>query len=87
MASDGLLSYAKTGKCRICQRVRKTDLYVKPVGEVRQGYAAGHIWECKDVKDCEKVALERANDSTRPGGELIKISLRQGRFKEYKVFG
>ena len=54
MASDGLIKRAKTGKCRMCQRVRNTNDQVKAVGEVLHGYATGHIWECKDVNDCEK---------------------------------
>ena len=86
MASDGLLNYAKTGKCRICHRVRKTDWQVKPVGEVRHGYATGHIWECKDVTDCEEVARKRMNDKSRPDCKLIEINLQHGRFKTYKYF-
>lgn len=43
MASNGLDSTAKSGKCRICQRVRNTSKYLKAVGEVRHGYATGHI--------------------------------------------
>ena len=86
MASDGLTSYAKTGKCRICYRVRKTDIQIKPVGEVRHGYATGHIWECIDVEDCERVANERANDKSRLDSKLIEIALRQGRFTEYRVY-
>ncbi len=86
MASDGLLDYAKTGKCRICYRVRKTDAQVKPVGEIRHGYATGHIWECIDVEECEKAAKERLNDSKyRPYRKLIEIALHQGRFDSYKV--
>ena len=84
MASDGLTSFAKTGKCRICQRVRSTNDKVKAVGEVRHGYATGHIWECIDTEECDKVANERLNDEKyRPYRELIRFALKQGRFKEY----
>ena len=86
MASDGLSNYAKTGRCRICRRVGKTDIKVKPVGEVRHGYATGHIWECIDVVQCEKVAKERIADKTRSDNRLIEIALQQGRFTEYKIF-
>jgi hypothetical protein len=85
MASDGLLNRAKKGKCRMCYRVRCTDKHVKAVGEVRHGFATGHIWECKDVDECEKVAIERMNDKTRSDRHLIKIEFERGRFKEYTV--
>lgn len=86
MASDGLLSYAKKGKCRICQRVRKTDTHVKAVGEVRHGYATGHIWECRDEVECNRVATERMNDKLRPDSSLIEIALNRGRFKEWVYY-
>lgn len=86
MASDGLLNYAKTGRCRICYRVRKTDLYVKPVGEVSHGYATGHIWECIAIDNCEKMAHKKMNDKTCLDSKLIKIALEHGRFKTYKYF-
>ena len=82
MASDGLLNYAKTGKCHICQRVRKTDTQVKSVGEVRHGYATGHIWECIDKEECDKVAQKKIS-AGHPKAELIKIALNHGRIKEY----
>ena len=82
MASDGLTNRAKRGKCRICQRVRKTDTQVKAVGEVRHGFAVGHIWECIDTEQCDKVALERIS-AGHPKAEIIKISLKHGRIKEY----
>lgn len=85
MASDGLLNRAKRGKCRICQRTRCTEQHVKAVGEVRHGYATGHIWECEDVEECDKVALERMNE-IRSDSELIKIALKHGRFKKYKYY-
>lgn len=85
MASDGLSNRAKKGKCRICYRVRCTDKHVKAVGEVRHGFATGHIWECKDVDECEKVAIERMHDVTRSDRNLIKIEFERGRFKEYTV--
>jgi len=83
MASNGLEQFAKYGKCRICQRTRKTDKYVKAVGEVRHGYATGHIWECIDIEECEKVAKERMSDSNRLDCELIRNQLKIGRYKEY----
>lgn len=82
MASDGLVNYAKTGRCRICHRVRKTDTQVKAVGEVRHGYATGHIWECIDIEDCDKVAQERIS-AGHPKSELIKIAVAQGRIGGY----
>lgn len=86
MSSDGLSNYAKTGKCRVCRRVRKTDTQVMPVGEVRHGYATGHIWECVDVVNCEKAAHEKLKDKTRHGNELIEFALSQGRWKEYRYY-
>lgn len=56
MASNGLLNRAKKGKCRICYRVRCTNKHVKAVGEVRHGFATGHVWECKDIEECENGA-------------------------------
>ena len=85
MASNGLIQYAKTGKCHICRRVRKTDVHVKPVGEVRRGFATGHIWECIDTEDCERVAKERIA-SNRPDSKLIEGELRRGRIKEWITF-
>lgn len=82
MASDGLMNYAKTGKCHICQRVRKTDKQVKAVSEVRHGYATGHIWECIDTEECDKVAQERIS-TCHSKAEIIKIAVSRGRIKEY----
>ena len=59
MASNGILQYAKTGKCRICYRVRKTDSQVMPVGQVCHGYATGHIWECIDENECMNAAKKK----------------------------
>lgn len=84
MASNGLMVYAKKGKCRICYRTRVTSFHVKPVGEVRHGYATGHIWECKDIIECEKVAKERIKNNHLKS-HLIEIGLRQGRFEEYWI--
>lgn len=88
MASDGLLNKAKKGTCRICHRVRNTDEQVKAVGEVRHGFATGHIWECRDIEDCDKAANERINKSCLNGitRGKIKIGLEMGRFTEYKFF-
>lgn len=86
MASDGLLNKAKKGTCRICLRVRNTDEQVKPVGEVRHGFATGHIWECKEIEDCDRIAREKLNGKLR--GDLkqkIETALKIGRFEEYVV--
>lgn len=83
MSSNGLLKKAKSGTCRICQRVRKTDKYVKPVGEVIHGFAVGHIWECIDIKDCDKVAKEKINKGVSKS--KIETALKVGRFSEYMV--
>lgn len=87
MASDGLLNRAKNGTCRICQRSRKTDTYVKAVGEVRHGFATGHIWECIDIADCDKAANERLQNCRLSGNvrAKIKIGLRCGRYTEYII--
>ena len=84
MASNGLEDFAKRGRCRICYRTRETVTHVKAVGEVRHGYATGHIWECIDVDECENVAKERVKNN-HPKGHLIEIGLRQGRFKNYVI--
>ena len=87
MASDGLTNRAKKGKCRICHRTRCTEKHVKAVGEVKHGYATGHIWECIDTEECDKVANERLNDGKyRQYRESIRIALKQGRFKYYMIF-
>jgi hypothetical protein len=87
MASDGLLNKAKKGTCRICQRVRNTNDQVKTVGEVRHGYATGHIWECIDTEDCDKVAQRKiaSNKTKLVVRERIKIALERGRLQEYLV--
>lgn len=87
MASNGLLHRAKTGKCRICQRVRKTDEKVKAVGEVRRGYATGHIWECIDTDECDKAVKEKLQNWRITGLTRCKIetALKVGRFSEYIV--
>lgn len=87
MASDGLSNRAKKGTCRICQRSRCTIEKVKAVGEVRHGFATGHIWECKDIIDCDKAAIERLRN-WRLGGNVrgkIEMGLKRGRFTEYMV--
>jgi len=75
---------AKRGKCRICQRVRNTK-YLKIVGEIRHGYATGHIWECEDVAECRKVAKERIANNHKDKG-VIEIALKKGRFKDYVIY-
>lgn len=87
MASDGLLNRAKKGTCRICQRSRCTIDKVKAVGEVRHGYATGHIWECIDVADCDKAAQERLHNLKLSGNIRVKIEIgiNKGRFTKYTV--
>ncbi len=87
MASNGLLFEAKSEKCRICQRVRKTE-YLKAVGEVRHGFAVGHIWECLDTAECQDSAYRKLNDNnvTIVIKRTIKAALNIGRFTDYKVF-
>lgn len=75
MASNGLLQRAKTGTCRVCQRRRCTNKHVKVVGEVRRGYATGHIWECINIADCNKVAKQRIKDGHLKGS-LISQALK-----------
>ena len=86
MSSDGLTHRAKNGKCRICQRTRDTNKHVKAVGEVSHGYATGHIWECIDEIECNKVANERLQDQTRKDRYLIENALKRGRFTQYTYF-
>lgn len=59
MASNGILNYAKTGKCRICYRVRKTTTQVTDVGEIYHGYATGHEWQCIDSQECTIAAKKK----------------------------
>jgi hypothetical protein len=85
MASNGLLSKAKTGRCRICQRVRNTNKHLKAVGEVLHGYATGRIWECIDEKECDDAAAIKLNtESTNETVKCrIRTALKQGRFTNY----
>jgi hypothetical protein len=83
MASDGLMQKAKNGKCRICHRTRSTEKHLKAVGEIRHGYATGHIWECLDIDDCDRVANDRIKNGHFES-RTIEIALQQGRFTEYK---
>lgn len=86
MASDGLTNKAKNGTCRICQRVRNTNEQVKAVGEVRHGFATGHIWECRDEVGCDMVAHRKLADPKTSGiiKSKIETALKNGRFSEYK---
>lgn len=87
MASDGITKKAIHGTCRICQRVRKTDCKLKAVGEVRHGYATGHIWECIDEKDCDEAAkVKLVSAITNLKKFKIETALKEGRYKEYKYF-
>lgn len=88
MASNGLDNFAKSGKCRICQRVRNTEKYLKPVGEVRHGYATGHIWECENAEECQREAERKLNDSNISylHKDRIKSALKQGRFTKYVIY-
>jgi predicted methyltransferase MtxX (methanogen marker protein 4) len=87
MASNVLYNKAKKGTCRICQRSRNTGNQVKAVGEVRHGFATGHIWECVDTQDCDKSAIERLQNwrlNEKVRGK-IEAGLKRGRFTEYLV--
>jgi hypothetical protein len=87
MASNGLDKRAKNGTCRICQRVRNTEKYLKAVGEVRHGFATGHIWECRDAEECDKTAKEKLNSPMSiVVHERIKSALAKGRFTKYEIF-
>lgn len=84
MASDGLTRTAKSGKCHYCLRVRKVR-FLTAVGEVRHGYATGHIWECKDQVRCDaalKAKLEDPNVTNRKQ-EMLKFNLQKGRITTY----
>jgi hypothetical protein len=87
MASDGLSNKAKNGTCRMCLRVRNTDRYLKPVGEVRHGFACGYIWECVDDLECDKVCDEKIKSNRIDGvkRERIAFALKQGRFNKYII--
>jgi hypothetical protein len=82
MSSNGLVNRAKMGRCRICQRVRSTNNHVKSVGEVCHGYATGHIWECIDVEECDKIAKHRLSENHMRKNE-IEIALKRGRYSLY----
>lgn len=82
MSSNGLINIAKNGKCRICYRTRKSFDKVKPVGEVKHGFAIGHIWQCIDTEECDNTAKQRIS-SGHKDAFLIDIALKQGRFKKY----
>lgn len=82
MASNGLQREAKTGKCRMCQYVRRRD-QLKIVGEVTHGFATGHIWECEDVDKCD--AAMAKNIATGRKAALTEIAMRQGRWVEYRI--
>ena len=84
MASDGLSNKAKNGTCRICQRVRDTDKYLKAVGEVHHGFATGYLWECVDVKECDNVVNLKINNN-HAHKVRIEIALRKGRFAQYMI--
>lgn len=86
MASDGLTNRAKKGTCRICQRSRNTDEKVKAVGEVRHGFATGHIWECLDIEDCDKVAANKLRKNISDVTKAkIERAIELGRYTEYRV--
>lgn len=87
MASDGLSKRAKKGTCRICQRSRNTDNQVKAVGEVRHGFATGHVWECIDTEECDKAAINRLENPMINGRVKANIAygLESGRFSYYKI--
>ena len=66
----------------MCYRRRCTDKHVKPVGEVRKGYATGYIWECMDIEDCETTMNTRtANRHNKM--HLIQIARAGGRATYY----
>jgi len=73
------------GKCRICQRVREVDRYVKAVGEVHHGFATGHIWECKNIEDCDRVATDKLSrmDTTGVVHARIESAIKRGRLEKY----
>lgn len=85
MASNGLEFYAKRGKCRICQRTRATDEKVYPVGEVRHGYATGHVWQCIDEKECEDFARKKIAEGAEYAWK-IELALKEGRFRDYRIY-
>jgi hypothetical protein len=88
MASNGLMNKAKAGTCRMCQRRRSTENKVKAVGEIRHGFATGHIWECIDIAECDRSIGERL--IKHPPGttihERIKMEGLSGRYTTYRYF-
>lgn len=88
MASNGLEDMAKHGKCRICQRVRNVEKYLKIVGEVRHGYATGHIWECEDEEECQRAVERKLKDDKVKSWEKerIQTALKLGRFIKYVIY-
>lgn len=88
MASNGLEDMAKHGKCRICQRVRDVNKYLKAVGEVRHGYAMGHIWECTDEEECQRAVERKLSDNKVKDWEKERIqsALKQGRYIRYVIY-
>lgn len=88
MASNGLEDMAKHGKCRICQRVRNVKKYLKAVGEVRHGYATGHIWECEDEEECQREVERKLKDDKVKSleKERIQSALKFGRFIKYVIY-
>lgn len=86
MASDGLQTIAMTGTCRMCQRSRNVEKHLRPVGEVRHGYAVGHIWECKDVDECDMAANDALNTSVSDQRKArIIIAKKNGRLTQYII--
>lgn len=72
----------------MCLRARNTERYLKIVGEVRHGFATGHVWECVDEDDCQRVAIKKL--TTHGTGVVnkarIEVAQKIGRSKEYKIF-
>lgn len=86
MASDGLSNTARTGTCRMCLRARKSE-HLKIVGEVRHGFATGHIWECKNIVDCETAVMRKLNDDKLDSVKETKIrtAMKIGRYDKYVI--
>ena len=82
MASNGLMKTAVTGTCRMCLRARNSKKHLKIVGEVKHGFATGHVWECIDMVDCDRIAMQKIKDN-HPKKHLIELAIQQGRFEEY----
>lgn len=88
MASNGLDKKAIKGTCRMCLRVRYAYTQVKPVGEVRHGYATGHIWECINHAECDEAIDFKLRKNTLKAVSKAKIEQAQevGRYITYKCF-